>query len=220
MTSCILVDFDGTLTLHDTTKPLIYTLLGVRPWMFFWMGYYYVRILLSDQPSSVQYWKNRAIGRLIKGLPPDRVINSLTKYRLEVLQYLRLELVEYLLSRHLEGKKILVVTASPEFAVMFCLSDFPFEVIGTKFLRDSGVFLAEPAYPICFGEGKVSNIMVWMEGQNTEINFEEAFSDSLSDLPMMEIANKKVWVCDEYARSKIQQVCIDSIFWDEKFSDC
>jgi phosphoserine phosphatase len=213
MKRLILVDFDGTLTHSDTTKALICSLLPSRPHLFMLLVYYIVRILFSNE-NSIQRWKNRAIGRLIEGKTENELLRFFEKYKKKVIPNLRTNLIGYLKQKCDEGFIVLVVTASPRIAVNYCILELPFTVLGTEFEMHNGALCKNVIDPICYGDGKVTNILGWVSSSSEEpFVFSESWSDSLSDLPMMNMSERKFWVCRKTERAKLASYCSDAEFF-------
>ena len=213
MKSLILVDFDKTLSCNDTTKVLILSLLRSKPFSIFKILYYCVKIKKSSG-FDMQRWKNCAIGELINRQLYDRILISLNSYRKTIKSYLRKDILSRLLKYSIEGKHVIVVTASPSFAVAYWLKDYPFSVIGTEFMMDNNVFSKKTLSPICFGQGKVHKISEWVkENVKEPFTYLESWSDELSDYPMMELSKKKVWVCSEKKKKELESYFVDAEYF-------
>jgi phosphoserine phosphatase len=214
MTRAILVDFDGTLTRVDTTRALVLSLLRFRPWLIFNAIYGYLRLSLSNGDQQIQFWKNWCVGKLIKGLSKDHLKAPLKVYAKQVAPLIRQDLMSYLRERQASGDRVLIVTASFENAVAYVLKEQGFLTLGAKFSEKHGVFEDKTLKPECFAEGKVIRILDWAKNIKEEMLFVEAWSDSLLDVPMMNLANKKVWVCKEAKNIFFSSVFSGARFWN------
>jgi len=191
----VLIDFDGTITRRDTTRVLVFSLLRRRPWRLFMVLRPLFRLATGGDEEQIQRAKDRCVGRLLQGLAVGRLQRSLQAYRKEVLTIIRPELAELVRARAVSGQQILVVTASSEHAVSEVLRDFPVKVVGTRFETRHGRFTGVVEGECCYGAAKVVRIRQWADAQQSQPRFVEGWSDALSDLPMLRLAEKRVWVC-------------------------
>ncbi len=214
MRRCLLVDFDGTLTNRDTTRALIQNLLRLRPWRFIFIIYGYFRLYISTENHHIQFWKNWCVGKLIKGLSKEDINQPFEDYASQVTSWIRKDILNYLCERHAAGDRVLIVTASFELAVAHLLQRHGFVVLGCLFTHNGLVFGDETYKPECFGSGKVRRVMDWLEISGENIIFSEAWSDTLSDIPMMRLAKKQVWVCQIEKNEHFADAFPNAFFWN------
>jgi HAD superfamily phosphoserine phosphatase-like hydrolase len=187
---CILMDFDGTLTRRDTVRDLILSLLRERPWLAVSVIPVLWRMAFSESAEAVQLSKNRCLGRLLQGLGPAGLGRVLGRFEAAVSGLLRPELLDILADK---ANPVVIVTASPDFAVRYLFREQPVTVIGTQFKRLGDVYTGEIVFPPCYGQHKPYWINVWRKDQG-EVRFTEAWSDSPADMPMMMLAERRIWV--------------------------
>jgi phosphoserine phosphatase len=193
----LLLDFDGTITDRDTTRLLVFALLLRRPWRVFGVMADLGRLAFGGHAADIQAAKDRCVGALLRGLGEGQIGESVDGYRRRVASLIRPRMAVLMGERAAAGQRVLVVTASAEIAVRRALEDFPVTVLGTRFATQGGVFTGKVAGAACYGPAKVPHILEWVAGQEGEPRFLEGWSDSLADLPMLELAERRVWVCDE-----------------------
>jgi HAD superfamily hydrolase (TIGR01490 family) len=58
--------------------------------------------------------------------------------------------------------------------------------ISTRYGVEDGVFTGEPELPLCYGEGKVVRAEAWASEAGVELDRSYFYSDSYTDLPMLE----------------------------------
>lgn len=100
--------------------------------------------------------------------------------------------------RKREGYIVLLVTASPHaymkfFQELACVD----HVIGTQLVRrPNGGYTSIIDGSNCKGEEKVRRIMEYLKGQNQIIDYDQscAYSDSTSDMPIMELVAKRYFI--------------------------
>ena len=199
----VILDFDGTMIRRDSTLWLIRALLSVNRWklpvVFLYLaGMFFAR---SGQPDRLQALKCRCIGRLIKGKTLDELSRPLDQFRKRVLG----EKVERTFDRVSEavesGMQVLVVTASPAFAIAHALQDYPLTVSGTSYELRNGCFTGALLGKPCFGEEKVSRVDEWLLSET--FSWEdavEAWGDSPSDWPLMQKCAQRFWISTNQAK--------------------
>ena len=184
MIKCILVDFDNTLTTTDSMKFLLESLVLKRPFRVWVIVIGYIFIKFSSDESIIQKWKNWIIINLIRGRSNDELSRSLIHFRKKVSKVLNENILLYMRKQRDEGYYTTIVTASPEFAIRSIPELAEFKILGSIFWKNK-------IKNSCFGEDKVKRIMHWQNCCFHKIRFVQAWSDSLSDLPMMNLAEKK-----------------------------
>lgn len=96
-----------------------------------------------------------------------------------------------------QGHHVLLVTASP-YVYMKYFEELPFvdKVIATKLVMSNDRFTSMIEGQNCKGREKVHRIQAYLDENRWEIDYESscAYSDSLSDLPMMELVKKRYWI--------------------------
>ena len=201
----VLLDFDGTITRRDTTRFLVFALLRARPWCVFRVIAPLFLLATGGSAQQIQNAKDQCVGTLLRGLSGQQVRPILHRYCDDVLPLILPELATLMRDRAAVGQKILVVTASAEHAVREALSEFPVTVLGTRFEYTDGRFTGAVEGKGCYGPAKVPRIIEWGAAQTEPLRFLEAWSDSVSDLPMMKLAEKRVWVCRDSEQDKFQE---------------
>lgn len=191
----VLLDFDGTITRRDTTKMFVFRLLQAFPWRVFRVLGPLCRLAIGGSEQQTQRAKVRCLGGLLRELSEEQVQPVLLRFHRDALALIRPELALLMRERAESGQQVLVVTASAEGAVREALRDFQVTVLGMRFDVRQGRFTGAVGDEGCYGAAKVLRIHAWSKAQPTRPHFVEAWSDSLSDLPMMKLAKKRVWVC-------------------------
>ena len=202
----VLLDFDGTITRRDSTRVLVFALLRARPWRLLRVIAPLFYLVSGGEAEQIQSAKDRCVGTLLKGLSFEQMRPILQRYRHDVLPLVRPELYKMTCDRAAACQKVLVVTASAEHAVSGALEELPVTVLGTRFEYGNGRFTGAVEGGGCFGPAKVQRIREWADTQATPPQFIEAWSDSLSDLPMMELAQRRIWVCRGDERHKFHEI--------------
>jgi phosphatidylglycerophosphatase C len=201
MKEYVLVDFDLTLTSSDTSKFIILEILKKKPLRFFKSIFYLLNLLKAENDFLFQNIKNDFLTFLFKGLDQTEMTSVAYSYSKKVKSLLRHGIIDNLNKHTKKGAQILIVSASPEFLVKESVLHLGYSVIGTKFYQRYGKFSGLINPNICYGYGKVKAIKIWLKNK-PNIKFIEAWSDSESDFPMMNLADKRIWVCYKYDRKR------------------
>jgi phosphatidylglycerophosphatase C len=194
MNDVILIDFDGTITSRDSTKILIFQLLLIRPWRVFALAWYVYLMILSNDNIAKQKHKNNAIGYLIAGLTENNMDKALVQFSNKVKLLFRPLMLQKIKDSCENGTTVLIVTASPTFAIRYCVSDLSVSVIGTEFEKNGTSYCGKIINKVCFGVEKVKRVELWKEEAALDCTITEAWSDDFSDYPMMTMAKQRFWV--------------------------
>ena len=205
MKEVVLLDFDSTVTLRDTTRFLFIELIKLRPWKVLGVTWFFIRMALSSNSVLAQYYKNRAIGHLLIGLSDSDMSDALLRFSDIVGKFFRPILIQKIKEWNKNGVLILIVTASPSFAIKKCVLNLPVFVVGTDFIKVSDRYSKQLESPNCYGEEKVRRIENWVEKKGFTPSYIEAWSDDFSDYPMLKMADKRYWIGGE----KLQKLVLN-----------
>lgn len=217
MNRAVLLDFDGTITSKDTTKALLIEFLALRPWQILWAAWPLFMMVISSDSFVRQLYKNKAIGVVISGLTDTAMEKPLARFRKKICPLFR-PLMKKKIADCLDNNiLIVVVTASPTFAIRYCFSDLPVTVIGTEFCERDGVYSGQLNSKNCYGLEKVNRIEVWSKKNSMEIKFLEAWSDHISDFPMLKMAKERYWIGPELLREAVlrSDPCGNFVYQDD-----
>ena len=113
----------------------------------------------------------------------------------ELLGLIRPEARALLEQHHEAGRETWIVSASPiEIVEPLAVALGMTGGIGTKGEVDNGVYTGKLDGPFCYGEGKAEAIKLLAAERNIDLSQSWSYSDSMSDLPMMEIVGHAVAV--------------------------
>jgi HAD superfamily phosphoserine phosphatase-like hydrolase len=207
-----LYDFDGTITSKDTTILLLVELLKLKPLRFFGLIWFLLRMHTSASTLSKQKYKNKAIGYLIKDLSDMHLSKTLKDFSNKVRLLYRPSILIAIDQAYQEGCTLLVVTASPSFAIKYCVSDLPVIVIGTEFEKKENIYTGLLKSKNCYGQEKVNRINKWAASKNLTLNVQSAWSDHLSDFDMLNMAAKRNWIGGEQLRKLVMELDAEANF--------
>ena len=194
MSTQALYDFDGTITTKDTTILLLVALLKLRPWRFSGLIWFLFRMIVASDSVSKQGHKNKAIGYLIKDLSDMRLSGALKDFRNKVKPLYRPSVLSSIDKTIQDGCTVVIVTASPSFAISDCVSDLPVIVLGTEFEKEENIYTGLLKSENCYGKEKVNRINEWATSNKIVLSVQSAWSDHFSDFDMLSLSAKRYWV--------------------------
>jgi len=198
-----LYDFDGTITSKDTTILLLVALLKLRPWRFSGLMWFLFRMLVASDSVSKQGHKNKAIGYLIKDLSDMRLSVALKDFRNKVKFLYRPSVLTSIHKTIQDGCTVLIVTASPSFAISDCVSDLPVIVLGTEFEKEGNTYTGILKSENCYGKEKVNRINDWATSNKIVLSVQSAWSDHFSDFEMLSLSARRYWVGGDQLRTLV-----------------
>lgn len=203
MSTQALYDFDGTITSKDTTILLLVALLKLRPWRLSGLIWFLLRMIVASDSLSKQEHKNKAIGYLIKDLSDMRLNRALKDFRNKVKFLYRPSVLASIDQAIQDGCTVVIVTASPSFAISECVSDLPVILLGTEFEKEKNIYTGLLKSKNCYGKEKVNRINEWATSNKIELSVQSAWSDHFSDFDMLSLSAKRYWVGGEQLQTLV-----------------
>ena len=132
---------------------------------------------------------------LTKGWEKDQVEQVIREAFAELIDpYIYLEALDLMELHRALGRKIFIVSSSPEEVVRPLAEQFgDVEVIATRAKVDDGKFTGELEF-YAYGENKALIIKEIAERQGIDLSGSYAYSDSATDMPMLEVVGHPVAV--------------------------
>ena len=186
-TDVVLFDFDGTLSWPDSNMAFGRYCFrhSIRPWLFLPLIGVSALVRMFN-PSGV--WWRQNTRRFITSDMVRRFVPGFVK------QHKRNRFgwaAERVAAERAAGNKVLLISASPDYLIPKLVGDIDFDaVICSKMCKDKPwryKFL-------CWGDNKVYAMDEWAREHKFIPNVVRAYSDSKSDMPMMEIADQQIWI--------------------------
>ncbi len=183
----VVFDFDGTLSALDSNVEFAKYCFrhAVRPWVYLpLMGI--AGIARAFNPGGI--WWRQNIRRfltpeMVKNFAPDFI----RAHKRERFGWAK-EQVE---SERAAGRQVILISASPDYLLPKLVRDIKFDAVICSEM--------DPAHPwkykyLCWGANKVHAMDKWAVANKFVPRVVRSYSDSASDMPMMEIADEQVWV--------------------------
>jgi phosphoserine phosphatase len=182
---------------------LLIALLRLRPLRFPGVTWFLFRIFVSISSESKQKYKNKAIGYLIKDLSDSNLSIALNDFKNKVRPLYRPLVLSSIHQAISDGCTVLIVSASPSFAIIECLSNLSVTVLGTEFEKKGNIYNGLLKTKNCYGQEKVNRINQWALSNNIKLSVQSAWGDNLSDYDMLSLSPKRYWIREEKLYKKI-----------------
>ena len=186
-TEVVLFDFDGTLSAADASVEFAKYCFkrSVRPWVFIPV-IALAGLVRMFKPDGI--WWRQAIRCFLN----EKMVKKFTPGFIKQHKRNRFGWAkERVQSERDAGRKVLMLSASPDYLLRALVRDMNFDAVFCSEM--------EPRKPwkykfLCWGQSKVYKMDEWAKENKIIPYVVRAYSDSKSDLPMMEIAEEQVWI--------------------------
>ena len=186
-TDVVVFDFDGTLSARDSNVEFAKYCFrhSLRPWLFLPLMMV-CGVVRWIKPHGL--WWRENIRRfltpeMVKKFAPDFI----KAHKRERFGWAR----ERVQAERDAGRKVLMVSASPDYLLPQLVRDMKFDAVFCSKMDKKHPWKYEF---LCWGQNKVYKMDEWACENKFIPNVVRAYSDSKSDLPMMEIAEEQVWI--------------------------
>lgn len=183
----VVFDFDGTLSRHDSNFEFGKYCLrhSLRPWFYLPIMFVaYVGRLLN--PAGI--WWRTTMRRFIT----PEMIKQLAPAFIKEHKKLRFGWAKNTVARErARGNTVILISAGTNYLIPQLVADIDFDVILTSQMNANKPWQYDF---LCWGPNKVIALDKWASEHKIIPNVVRAYSDSKSDLPIMNIAKEQVWI--------------------------
>ncbi len=183
----VVFDFDGTLSGKDSNVEFAKYCFrhSVRPWLFLPVMSV-AAIAKVFNPGGI-WWREVMRSFLTSDMVKKFSSDFIKQHKRERFGWAK----EQVLSEIKAGRRVILVSASPDYLVPYLVRDIKFDAV-----LCSKMDVKRPwKYKfLCWGQNKVYAMDAWAKENNIIPHVVRSYSDSKSDMPMMEIADEEVWV--------------------------
>ncbi|MBO4480006.1 MAG: HAD-IB family phosphatase [Alphaproteobacteria bacterium] len=183
----VLFDFDGTLSWPDSNTAFLHYCMrhSIKPWLFLPLIVFCACVGIL-RPGGIWWRQNmrRFITKdMVRKFAPDFI-----------KQHIRNRFgwaAEKVADEQAAGNKVLLISASPDYLIPKLVHDMKFDAVIC-----SKMYTKKPwKYRfLCRGYNKVYAMDEWAKENNFIPHVVRAYSDSKTDMPMMEIAEQQIWI--------------------------
>ncbi len=186
-TEVVLFDFDGTLSAYDANTEFAKYCFrhSIRPWLFLPL-ILFGGMMRKFNPDGI--WWRQIMRRFINAKMVKKHVPGFVKQHKRNRFGWAKERVQ---SERDAGRKVVLLSASVNYLLRPLVRDMNFDAV---FCSET-----DPKKPwryrvLCWGQNKVYIMDEWAKENKIIPHVVRAYSDSKSDLPMMEIADEQVWI--------------------------
>ena len=183
----VVFDFDGTLSAKDSNFEFGKYCFrhSIRPWLFLPIIGFTSLIRLIN-PGGIWWRKNMRLfmtDDMVKKFSKDFI----KQHKRERFGWAK----EQVAAERNAGRKVILVSASPDYLVTELVKDMNFDAVLCSKMVPNKPWKYEF---LCWGANKVYAMDEWAKENKIIPHVVRSYSDSKSDMPMMEIADEEVWV--------------------------
>lgn len=183
----VVFDFDGTLSSGDSNVAFgMYCFRHqLRPWLYLpWMG---VALIARIINRSGSWWRENMrrflTPAMVKKFGPDFI----RQHRRNRFGWAK----DQVAAERAAGRMVILVSAGPNYLIPSLVRDIKFDAVICSQM--------DPVRPwkykfLCWGTNKVAAFDAWARENKYIPHVVRSYSDSKSDMPMMNIADDQVWV--------------------------
>lgn len=183
----VVFDFDGTLSARDSNVEFGRYCFrhSFRPWLFLpLMGV----ALIARAFNPAGLWWRESMRRfltadMVRKFAPDFI----KLHKMERFGWAK----EQVAAERAAGRRVVLVSASTDYLVPQLVRDIKFDVVLTSQMDATKPWKYKF---LCWGANKVVALDAWAAKNKIIPRVVRSYSDSPSDMPMMEIAAEQVWV--------------------------
>ena len=186
-TEVVLFDFDGTLSAHDSNVEFAKYCFrhSIRPWFYLpLMGVCAISRLFV--PDGI-WWRENIRRFMTPNMVKKFAPGFIKQHKRERFGWAK----ERVQAEKDAGRKVLMISASPDYLLPQLVRDMKFDAVFCSKMDKKKPWKYEF---LCWGQNKVYKMDEWARENKIIPNVVRAYSDSKSDMPMMEIAAEQVWI--------------------------
>lgn len=183
----VVFDFDGTLSAHDSNFEFAKYCYkhSVRPWVF--LPFFILAVIACVfKPDGIWWRQTRRLyltNNMISKFAPI-VIKNHKKNRFGWAK-------SQVAKEKAKGNVVILISASPDFLIKKLVSDIKFDAV---IASEMDTKIPWKYKFVCWGKNKVVALDNWAKENKIIPNIVRAYSDSISDMPIMNIAKEQVWI--------------------------
>ncbi len=186
-TDIVVFDFDGTLSARDSNIEFAKYCFkhSCRPWFYLpLMGV--CAVARWVKPDGV-WWRENIRRFLTRDMVKKFAPEFIKLHKRERFGWAK----ERVQSERDAGRTVVLISASTDYLVPYLVRDMKFDVVLTSRMEKNRPWKYEY---LCWGLNKVYALDEWARQNKIIPHVVRSYSDSKSDLPMMDIADEQVWI--------------------------
>lgn len=183
----VIFDFDGTLSAHDSNVEFAKYCFrrSLRPWLYLPLMAV-AGVARMFNPGGVWWRQNMRrfmTPRMVREFAPGFI-----------KQHMRERFgwsADQVAKERGDGRSVILISASPDYLLPRLVRDMKFDAVLCSRMDEEKPWRYEF---LCWGQNKVYAMDEWAKKNKIIPNVVRSYSDSKSDMPLMEIADDHVWI--------------------------
>jgi phosphoserine phosphatase len=183
----VVFDFDGTLSASDSNFEFGKYCFkhSIRPWLFLPV-IFVAQIGRILNPSGI-WWRQTMRRFLTENMVKELSGKMIVEHKQRRFGWAK----DQVAKEHRAGNKVVLISASTNYLIPKLVADMKFDAVLTSQMEQAKPWRYKF---LCWGNNKVIALDNWAKENKYIPNVVRAYSDSKSDLPIMEIAKEQVWI--------------------------
>ena len=183
----VVFDFDGTLSASDSNYEFGKYCFkhSIRPWLFLPV-IFVAQIGRILNPSGI-WWRQTMRRFLTENMVKELSGKMIVEHKQRRFGWAK----DQVAKEHRAGNKVVLISASTNYLIPKLVADMKFDAVLTSQMEQAKPWRYKF---LCWGNNKVIALDNWAKENKYIPNVVRAYSDSKSDLPIMEIAKEQVWI--------------------------
>ncbi|MBR3511114.1 MAG: haloacid dehalogenase-like hydrolase [Alphaproteobacteria bacterium] len=183
----VVFDFDGTLSASDSNYEFFKYCFkhSLRPWLF--LPCVFVGMIGSCVDKSGIWWRE-----IIRNFITPKMVKDYSKDVIKLHKQNRFGWAKEQVAKEKNaGNIVVLISASTDYLIPGLVKDMNFDAV---FCSKMDIDKPYKYKFLCWGKNKVIALDNWAKENKIIPNVVRSYSDSKSDMPMMEIAKEQVWI--------------------------
>ena len=183
----VVFDFDGTLSASDSSYEFYKYCFkhSIKPWLY--LPFIFVCLIYSLFNHKSAWWREN-----VRVFITPKMVNQFSADVIKLHRQNRFGWAkDQVAKEHKSGNKVVLVSAGPDYLIPHLVSDMKFDAVITSQMDKNKPYKYNF---FCWGNNKVIALDNWAKEHKYIPNVIRAYSDSKSDMPIMEIAKEQVWI--------------------------
>jgi phosphoserine phosphatase len=183
----VVFDFDGTLSARDANMEFGKYCFGrsVRPWLFLPVMALAAAVKLFN-PGGV-WWRQAMRSFLTADMVKRFAPEFIEQHKSRRFGWAK----EQVAAERAAGNKVILISAGPDYLIPFLVKDIQFDGVVCSVMDKNRPWKYKF---LCWGKNKVIAMDEWAIRHRVAPRLAKSYSDSKSDMPLMEIAIRPVWI--------------------------
>jgi len=191
----VVFDFDGTLSARDSSVEFGKYCLKKSYKSFVYLPILFIALVGRMLNPAALWWRETMRFFITPQMIKDLAPSFIKQHRNQRFNWAKRQVAK----ERANGNKVVLVSAGVDYLVPHLVSDIKFDAVLTSRMNKQSPWKYDF---LCWGKNKVVALDKWAMENKIIPNVVRSYSDSKSDMPMMEIAKEQVWI-DRKTGSKI-----------------